>query len=114
MTISWHLLEGRFAVFSGFGFYVDNSNLAIGQACLRLQGVSEGRRIVDVTPTLPACGRDIPWRRGEAADGGLPRVRVETPAPPALGKEPVHRKSTDFRLEPDSMCESGFLFLGLK
>src|SRR5215469_3180358 len=47
---------------------------------------------------------------------GLPRVRVETPAPPAcgestaLGKEPVHRKYADFRFAPDSMCESGFLF----
>jgi hypothetical protein len=64
----------------------------------------------DVTPTPLACGRDIPWRRSEAAEDGLPRVRVEMPAPPVLGKEPVHRKCEDFRPEPDSMCESGFSF----
>src|SRR5260221_10864017 len=48
----------------------------------RLQRISWGRRIVVVTPTPSACGRDIPWWRSEAADVGLPRVRVETPAPP--------------------------------
>src|SRR5258708_38454169 len=74
----------------------------------RLQGFSQGRRIVDVTPTPSACGRDIPWRRSEAAEGGLPRVWAETPSPPAFGKEPVHRKCVDFRLWPDSTRESGF------
>jgi hypothetical protein len=59
-----------------------NPKLATPETSLRLPGFSNGRRIVDVTPTPPACGRDIPWRRGEAANCGLPRVRVETPAPP--------------------------------
>ena len=63
-----------------------------------------------VTPTLLACGRDIPWRQGEAAGFGLPRVQVETPVPPALGKERVQRKSANFRVEPDYLRESGFLF----
>src|SRR3974390_74368 len=78
----------------------------------RLREASKQRRMDSVTPTPLACGRDIPWRRGEAACYGLPRVRVEMPAPPVLGKEPIHRKYADFRLEPDSMCESVFLFSG--
>ncbi len=47
--------------------------------------------------------------RGQLATS-LPRVRVETPGPPTLGKERVQRKSADFRVEPDSSRESGFLF----
>jgi hypothetical protein len=65
---------------------VRSRKLAIVDGLMRLQGFPDGRRILAVTPTSPACGRDIPWRRGEAADGGLPRVRVETPAPPACGE----------------------------
>lgn len=35
---------------------------------------------------------------------------METPQPPVLGKERVSRKSADFRREPDSLRESGFIF----
>src|SRR3984893_19457595 len=52
---------------------------------------------------MVAC-RGFGWERP-----GLP---LRHKARAALGKEPVHRKSTDFRLEPDSMCESGFAFWG--
>lgn len=35
---------------------------------------------------------------------------METPQPPVLGKERVSRKSADFRREPGSLRESGFIF----
>ena len=77
-----------------------------------LRGFAKGRKILYVNSDPAGLRGDNPWRRGEAAQRWPPRVWVETPKPPVLGKEPVSRKCADFRLEPDSMCESGFLFWG--
>src|SRR5271157_2724416 len=92
-------------------------------ACQTIRGYPElnckveGRTLCKLTPPPFAYGRDIPRRRGEASrerfaeglGGNAQASRAVNFA--ALGKEPVSRKCVDFRLKPDSLCESGFLFL---
>jgi hypothetical protein len=86
-----------------------------------LRGRDDGRTLYALTPIPSACRERQPWRRDETIRGsGSSRVRVETPAPPVSGcLAAAHLERSLFngnmRIsgdEPDSLCESGFLFFG--